>query len=323
MRNRERLRSLAPACYPPEVCDLRIEEHGRIRGLDHGRVAPVDVAVVLPLSPLPVHGQEVESVDVVHRPGRSLFVTGCGLLTATGRGVEALVLGETALDPRIDTGLAGTALGVTGLGLLTATEYVISVRVPLPAREVEVTGRGHPISRVTRDRSRSRDRQPSSPARSRAGEKGRLARRDQQEGGEAVVSQPPAVSEVSVGVTPAAGGTSLSTLPSTVQDLARFFLSLSGSSSLGAVSSVAGVAASAAASGGSVCPSTAAGDAVTICTTTVTPAGAGVPSAAPAAVPGVSRIHRNLSIHIARFSASESLRVYTNIYKNSPPFASR
>ena len=31
----------------------------------------------------------------------------------------------------------------------------------------------------------------------------------------------------------------------------------------------------------------------------------------------------NLSIHIARFSASESLRVYTNIYKNSPPFASR
>ena len=31
----------------------------------------------------------------------------------------------------------------------------------------------------------------------------------------------------------------------------------------------------------------------------------------------ISRIRRNLSIHIARFSASESLRVYTNIYKNS------
>ena len=31
----------------------------------------------------------------------------------------------------------------------------------------------------------------------------------------------------------------------------------------------------------------------------------------------------NLSIHIAQFSASESLRVYTNIYKNSPLFASR
>ena len=37
---------------------------------------------------------------------------------------------------------------------------------------------------------------------------------------------------------------------------------------------------------------------------------------------GISRIRRNLSIHIARFSASESLRVYPNIYKNSPPFAS-
>ena len=32
----------------------------------------------------------------------------------------------------------------------------------------------------------------------------------------------------------------------------------------------------------------------------------------------ISRIRRNLSIHIARFSASESLRAYTNIYKNSP-----
>ena len=30
----------------------------------------------------------------------------------------------------------------------------------------------------------------------------------------------------------------------------------------------------------------------------------------------------NLSIHIARFSASESLQAYPNIYKNSPPFAS-
>ena len=52
VRNRERLRSLAAACYPPVVPDLRIEEHGRIRELDHDRVAPVDVAVVLALSPL-------------------------------------------------------------------------------------------------------------------------------------------------------------------------------------------------------------------------------------------------------------------------------
>ena len=50
MRNRERLRSLAPACYPPVVPGLRIEEHGRIGELGHRRVAPVDVAVVLVLS---------------------------------------------------------------------------------------------------------------------------------------------------------------------------------------------------------------------------------------------------------------------------------
>ena len=54
---------------------------------------------------------------------------------------------------------------------------------------------------------------------------------------------------MSVAVTPAAGGAALSALPSAVQDLARFFLSLSGSSSLGAVGGVAGVAAPIAGSG--------------------------------------------------------------------------
>ena len=153
MRNRERLRSLAPACYPPVVPVLRIKKHGRIGELGYGRVAPVDVAVVRALSPLPVRGQEGESVDDGHRPGCSFLVpahsvTGRGLLTATGRGVEALGHGETGLGPRIDTGLAVTAFGVTGHGLLTATGHVVSVRVPLPAGESGVTGRGHTLSRV-------------------------------------------------------------------------------------------------------------------------------------------------------------------------------
>ena len=144
VRNRERLRSLVPACYPPVVPDLRIEEHGRIREPGHDRVAPVDVAVVLALYPLPVRGQEVESVDAGHRPGRSLLVparavTGRDLLIATGRGVEALGRGETSLDPWIDTGLAVTALGVSGRGLLTATARAVSERVPLPAGEIGVS----------------------------------------------------------------------------------------------------------------------------------------------------------------------------------------
>ena len=102
------------------------------------------------------------------------------------------------------------------------------------------------------------------------------------------VSQAPAVSEASSGATPAAGGASLAALPSAVQDLARFFLSLSGSSSLGAVGGVAGVAASAAGSGVQLCPSTSAGGAVALGAATATSAGASGPPSAPAAVPGVS-----------------------------------
>ena len=96
---------------------------------------------------------------------------------------------------------------------------------------------------------------------------------------EAVASQPPVVSEAAAVVTPVAGGAAITALPSVVQDLARFFLGLSRSSSLGATGGIAGVTASAA------CPATAAGGAATICSTAVAPVGAGV---SPAAVPGVS-----------------------------------
>ena len=57
------------------------------------------------------------------------------------------------------------------------------------------------------------------------------------------VSQDPAVSEAPAVVVPPAGGATMAALPSAVQDLARFFLNLTGSSSLGAVGGVAGVAA--------------------------------------------------------------------------------
>ena len=152
---RESLRHLAPACYPPAVSDLRIEDRGRIRGLGHERVARVDVAVALALAPLPVRGQEVESVGSGHRPRRFLLVSaravsGRGLWTATARGVEALGLDVTGLDPRTDTGHAVTALDVSGRGRLTATARVVSERVPLPAGERGVTARGHPLSRVAR-----------------------------------------------------------------------------------------------------------------------------------------------------------------------------
>ena len=56
------------------------------------------------------------------------------------------------------------------------------------------------------------------------------------------VSQAPVVSEAAATVAPSAVGGAVAALPSAVQDLARFFLSLTGSSSQGAVGSVAGVA---------------------------------------------------------------------------------
>ena len=80
----------------------------------------------------------------------------------------------------------------------------------------------------------------------------------------------------------------MTALPSAVRELAKFFLNLSGSSSLGATGDLAGVTASAAASGGIACPSSTAAGAATICAAAVTPAGAGVLPFAPAAVPGVS-----------------------------------
>ena len=145
VRIRGRLRSLATACYPPVVLDLRIVEQGRIREPGHVGVALVDVAVVVALAPLPVRGQEVESVDSGHRPLGSLLVparAGCsrGLLTATARGGGAL-----GLDPRIDTGHT-----VTGGGLLTAPGRAISVRVSLPAGEIGVTASGRTLSRIAR-----------------------------------------------------------------------------------------------------------------------------------------------------------------------------
>ena len=154
VRNRERLRSLAPSCYPPVVPSLRIEEHGRIGELGHGRVAPVDVAVVLALSPLLVCGQEVESDDDGHRPGRSPLVPGRSLLTATGRGLLTAtgrgLLTATGRGLLTATGRGVEALvhGETGRSRLTATSHVVSVRVPLPAAEIGVTARGHTLSRV-------------------------------------------------------------------------------------------------------------------------------------------------------------------------------
>ena len=126
------LQALAPALYPPAIHALRCVNRGRIGGLGLERVALVDVAVSLALAPLPVRGQEVESVRGVLRPCHARLVvahveSGRGLLTATALGRVV-----TDLDPRIGIGHAVTALGESGRGRLTAPAPAVSVRVPLP-----------------------------------------------------------------------------------------------------------------------------------------------------------------------------------------------
>ena len=80
----------------------------------------------------------------------------------------------------------------------------------------------------------------------------------------------------------------MTALPSAMKELARFFLNLSGSSSLGASGDSAGVTASAASVEGLACPSLSAAGVATICGAAATPAGAGVLPDPSAAVPGVS-----------------------------------
>ena len=254
----------------------------------------MDVAVSLALAPLPVRGQEVESVRGGHRPRHARLVvahveSGHSLLTAIALGVEALGHVVIGPDPRIGIGLAVTALDVSGLGLLPVTAPAVSVRVPLlVGGGRRDRSRSHASSSRSFDRSRSMERLSASSSRSREDGAARRARRGIQEGVEAVASQPAVVPGGSGDVTPVAGGTSMTALPSAMKELARFFLNLSGSSSLGASGDSAGVTASGAALGDLAGPSSSASGAATICGTAAPPAGAGVLPDVSDALPSVS-----------------------------------
>ena len=144
--SRERLRK--PVLDPPVLPGLLAEKHGRIVELTPGWIALVTGLVVRSLTPLLVHGQEVESAVGGTRlsrllPMNGLGGTGRGLLTATG--LVAFAPAVTGRGLLTATGLVGIALAVTGLGRLTDTGLSAGVRGPLFARELVVTGRGHVI----------------------------------------------------------------------------------------------------------------------------------------------------------------------------------
>ena len=167
-------------------------------------------------------------------------------------------------------------------------------RARSPARRGERRDRSRSHASLSRSvaRSRSIERLPAPSARLREDGARRLARRGAQEGVEAVASQPPVAPGGSVDVTPVAGGASMTALPSAMKELARFFLNLSGSSSLGASGDSAGVTASGAVLGDLAGPSSSASGAATVCGTAATPAGAGVLPDASDALPSVSGEHR-------------------------------
>ena len=217
-----------------------------------------------------------------HCPRHALLVvthavSGCGLLTAAALGVEALGRVVPGLDPRIDIGHAVTALGVSGRGLLTATASAVSVRVPMP-----VGGCGA----VVRDRTRSRIARVT--ARGQACDYllllpacGPWKLDGWPDVGPRRVWRRLFLSLLwpgaAAGVPPVLEGRPLPLSRLFLLELAKFFMSLSGSSSLGAPGVfMAGVTASAAASGGIACPASTAAGAATFCAATVTPAGAGV-----------------------------------------------
>ena len=207
----------------------------------------------------------------------SRFASGGGLLTATSLDVCALNLGETGLDPRIDTGVAVTALGMPGRSRLTATGHIVSVRVPLPAGEIGVTASGHTLCRVAlvTASGHAGDYLPLLPARGQArkdGWPGEISRR---------VLRRLSLSlllflKCRLQLLLLQEELFLSALPSVVQDLARFCLSLSRSFSLGAV---CGRGCTDCWVWVQLCPSTSAACAVTLGAATAMPAGAGDPPA--------------------------------------------
>ena len=267
---------LAPAFYPPTVHALRSVDRGRIRGLGHVRVARVDVAVALALAPLPIRGRERRqrsssaSLSFRARSRREWSRSFDRYHSRRGSSRSDRDRSRSSDRYRSRRDRSRRERSRSFDRYRSRRE-----RTRSPARRGERRDRSRSPALPSRshDRSRSGGRLPGSPA--------RLQAEETQEGVEAVASQPPVVSEAAAGVTPVAGGASITALPSVMKELAKFFMGLSSSSSLGASGDLAGVTASAAASGGIACPASTAGGAATICAAAVTPAGAGVLPAVP------------------------------------------
>ena len=141
------------------------------------------------------------------------------------------------------------------------------------------------------------------------------------------VSQAPVVSEAPAAVAPPVERGAVAAFPPAVQDLARFFLSLTGSSSQGAVVGAAGTTVAVSRAGVQLYPSAPGGEAVT-CAAPAAPALSTRPSGS-AAVPGssdqrlrgeeVSRSNR----HRRRSSSSGTARSSKRRHRDRSPSPGR
>ena len=233
------------------------------------------------------------SVGGGHRPRRAFLVVshavgGRGLLTATALSVEALGRVVPGLDPRIDTAPA------------------VGVRVPMPVGGCGAVVRDRTLSRIARVTARGQ----ACDYLLLLAACGPWKQDGWPDVGPRRVWRPLSLSLLwpgaAAGVHPVLEGRPLPLSRLFLQELAKFFMGLSGSSSLGAPGVLVGVTASAAASGGVACPSSTAAGAATFCAATVTPAGAGVLPAAPAAGPGVSGDQQRQGMSRSRGRCSRS-----------------
>ena len=185
-----------------------------------------------------------------HRPRHAFLVVahavcGRGLLTATALSMEALGRVMPGLDPRIDIGHAVTALGVGGRGLLAATAPAVSVRVPCLSGGA---ARSFAIARSPESLAVKRAITCFSCPLAVRGS--RTAGQTWAPGGCGGLCLSASCGPgAAAGVLPVLEGRPLPLSRLFLQELAKFFMGLSGSSSLGAPVVLAGVTASAAASG--------------------------------------------------------------------------
>ena len=218
---------------------------------------------------------------------RERFASGGGLRTATALNVCALDCGETGIDSRIDTSLAVAALGVPGRGRLTATSHIVQRACSLPAGEIGVTASGYTLSQVALviASGHAGDYLPL------------LATRGQEsQDGWPDVEHRRVLRRLSLSLLLflkcrwqfllRLEALFLSSLPSVLQDLARFLFVPVKILLPGSVLRYCGWGCAVCWVWGPLCPSTSAAGAVTFGAATAMPSGAGGPPA-PAAVPGV------------------------------------